>query len=182
MRITLLLVCLMGSNAFAEDSDHQCRLLGLFQPDRADDLRMVIEKIPDIALVKVDFKTAIATLRFDAKKVFPNAKTPAQLIEQISQKLRGESQGVIEALPLSTIPPEKLKEVKISIVGLDCKGCSYAAYIAVYKIEGVEYATANFHDGLVFARIDPEKTNRAALEEALTKKRVALKDKAKDLK
>ena len=62
------------------------------------------------------------------------------------------------------------------IAGLDCKGCSYAAYLAVYKIEGVENATASFKEELVTAWIDPSKTDRATLEEALAKRDVTLKE------
>jgi len=65
--------------------------------------------------------------------------------------------------------------VNISIAGLDCTGCSYGAYLAVYKIDGVENATASFKEGAVTAWIDPNKTNRAALEEALTKRGVTVK-------
>ena len=46
---------------------------------------------------------------------------------------------------------------------------------AIYKIDGVEQATASFKAGLVTALINPEKTNRAALEEALKMKQVELK-------
>jgi copper chaperone CopZ len=65
--------------------------------------------------------------------------------------------------------------LQIPIIGLDCKGCSYAAYLAIYKIEGVEYATASFKDSRVVALINPAKTDQATLEKALVKKGVTLK-------
>ena len=45
-----------------------------------------------------------------------------------------------------------------------------AAYEAVANIDGVEQATASFKDGRVTALIDPTKTDRAKLEDALKKK------------
>jgi hypothetical protein len=65
--------------------------------------------------------------------------------------------------------------VEIPVVGLDCKACCLAAYEAIYRLDGVEQATASFQVGLVTAWIDPAQTNQALLEEALRKKEVALK-------
>ncbi|MFT5467224.1 MAG: copper chaperone CopZ [Verrucomicrobiales bacterium] len=178
MKTIAIFLIMLGASALAEETEIQCRLLGLFQPDRAEDLRLLVEEqMPDVALVGVDFATAIATFRADAENAFPNAKTPEKILEQLDQKLRSESQGTFEARPLSTTPVDKLEEVKIPILGLDCKGCSYGAYVAVYKIEGVEFASASFREGLVVARFDPEKTSLAALEEALSKKRISIKGK-----
>jgi len=58
--------------------------------------------------------------------------------------------------------------------GLDCKGCCLAAYEAGAGIDGVMQATASFKEGLVTALIDPTKTNRAKLEDALRAKGVQL--------
>ena len=66
--------------------------------------------------------------------------------------------------------------VEIPVVGLDCKACCLAAYEAIYKLEGVERATASFKDGLVTAWIDSEKTDRTKLEAALKQRNVTLKD------
>jgi copper chaperone CopZ len=175
--LVILALCFSSAGSVAEETDHRCRVLGLFQADCVDDLRGVTEKLPGIALLKADHHTGTATFRFDSAKVFPGAKSPEQLIEHLRNKLNGASQGVFEVRALSALPRAKQKEVKISIEGLDCKGCSYGAYLAVYKIEGVETATASFKSGLVTAWIDPAKTNRAALEEALTKRGVTLKGK-----
>ena len=49
-----------------------------------------------------------------------------------------------------------------------------AAYEAVYKLDGVERATASFREGRVTALIDPSKTDRKALEDALKKRGVSL--------
>lgn len=74
-------------------------------------------------------------------------------------------------LPLrQTTPRGKLTEVVIPVAGLDCKACCLAAYEAVAGIDGVVRATARFKDGRVTVTIDPAKTDRAKLEDALTKK------------
>jgi hypothetical protein len=56
----------------------------------------------------------------------------------------------------------------------DCLGCRLGAYEAVYRIEGVEQATASFKAGLMTAWIDARKTTRAALESALQARRIPL--------
>ena len=174
--LILTILCLVRTPAPAEEDDYPCRVLGLFQADCVDDLREVTKKVSGLALVSADHKTGTATFRMDAAKVFPDAKSSEQIIEKLRNKLNGESQGVFQTYPVSTLPREKLTEVKIPIAGLDCKGCSYGAYLAVHKIEGVENAIASFKEGLVNAWIDPSKTDRAALEEALIKRGVTLKE------
>ena len=175
--LTFMALCFSSPGTIAEETDHNCQVLGLFQADCVDDLRAVTQKLPGITLRKADHQTGIATFRFEPATVFPGAKSPEQLIEHLRNKLSGASQGVFEARPLSALPRKEQKAVKISIAGLDCKGCSYGAYLAIYKIEGVESATASFKEGDLIAWIDPTKTNRSALEEALTKRGVTLKDK-----
>ena len=87
-------------------------------------------------------------------------------------KLAAETFG---AKPLRTTSLDKLKLIEIPVAGLDCKACSLAAYEAVYKLEGVERATASFREGKVTALIDPTKTDRAKLEAALKKREVDVK-------
>lgn len=71
-------------------------------------------------------------------------------------------------------PREKLQFVEIRVVGLDCLACGLGAYEAVQNVEGVETATASFKTGLVTAWIDPEKTDRSKLEEALKQRGVEI--------
>ena len=96
--------------------------------------------------------------------------------ERFDDLLRPASNYTFGIGPLCTTPKDKLTLVEIPVVGLDCKACCLAAYEAVYKIDGVERATASFKDGLITALINPEKTNRTALETALKMKGVTLKD------
>lgn len=149
------------------------QITGLFSPDRVEDLRLVLEQLRDVKLVAIDFARAEATLEYDPAQLFPNS-TPEQIVMRLDQLLRQASRHTFGVKPLPAISQERLTFVEIPVVGLDCKACSLAAYEAIYRIDGVERATASFRDSLVTAWIDPEKTNRAALEEALTKKRVTL--------
>ncbi len=68
---------------------------------------------------------------------------------------------------------DKLQKIEIQVGLLDCKGCRYGAYIAIAKLDGVEHATVS-ESALLTAWIDPAKTNREALIEALKKGRVEL--------
>ena len=159
----------------AEPQPVKHRVTGLFSPDREADLKKVFaEKIPEVKLVSVDFKNSEATFVYDADKLF-NKPKPEQFIERFDNVLRTHTLGTFGIRAVCAIPQDKLEFIEIPVVGLDCKGCCLAAYEAIYKIDGVEQATASFRDGLVTARINPEKTNRAALEEALKAKHVELK-------
>ena len=150
------------------------RVTGLFSSDRQDDLREVIKNhLPEVTLVSIDDKTSEATFIYDADKLFNHPK-PEQIVERFDNLLRTHSQGTFGIRPVCAIPRDKLKWIEIPVVGLDCKGCCLGAYEAIYKIEGVEQATASFKDGLVTALTNPELVDRAALEDALKKKGVTL--------
>ena len=150
-------------------------VVGLFSPDRAEDLREATGYIPEVCLVKVDFANGEAEFRYDPAKAFPGAK-PEQIVERFNNLMQHH-------VPHSTFGIRKLREkplaeytyVEIPIAGLDCKGCAYAAYDAVIRVEGVERATADFRQGLATAHFDPAKTNREAIEAALKQRGVELK-------
>jgi len=150
------------------------RITGLFSPDREKDLRQVIERLPGITLVSIDFPYAEARFRYDAAEVFPGAK-PEQVAERFDQLVRQASKSTFGVQPLCTVPREKLTRIEIPIAGLDCKGCCLAAYESIFRIEGVEQATASFKDGLVTALINPEQTEAAQLEAALEQRGVQLR-------
>ena len=156
------------------------RILGLCSPERQDDLREVASKIPGMKLLSSDFENGEVTLSYDQAVLFtqpgtkPNYK-PEQITERLDNQLRAGSGGGFTLKPLSTTPKEKLTKVEIPILLLDCKGCRLGAYNSISKIDGVERAFVSSEEGLVTALIDPAKTNRAALEEALKKARIDLK-------
>ena len=139
------------------------------------DLRKVFEeKIPEIKLIGVDFKTSEATFMYDADKLF-NKSNSEQLIERFDNLLRNHTLGTFGIRAACTIPKDKLTLVEIPVVGLDCKGCCLAAYESIYRLDGVEQATASFKEGLVTALIDSAKTDRAKLEATLMQRGVTLK-------
>lgn len=154
------------------------QITGLFSIDREKDLEAVIEKFPDIKLVKVDFENAEATFEYDPAKVFPGAKAE-QIVERFDNLLRGASQHTFGVKPLRTADKQKLVKIEIPIVGLDCKACCLGAYEAVYRLKGVETATASFRRGSVTALIDPEQIDRIELETALKQRGVELVSQAK---
>ena len=151
------------------------QITGLFAPDREKDLRDVFEqKLPQFKLVSIDFKNAEASFDYDPTKIFPGAK-PEQIIERFDNKLRNATRHTFGAKPLRTIEKDKLKLVEIPIVGLDCKACSFAVYEMVYRLKGVEQATASFKEGKLTALIDPEKIDRTEIEMTLKQRGVQIK-------
>ena len=156
----------------SETFTHQ--VTGLFMKERAQDLRELFRKILQVKLVDIDFEKAEATFEYDPSELVPKGK-PEQVLQKLDNLVRMESRGTFGVKPRSTLPQEKLKLIVIPVAGLDCKACSLAAYEAVYKLEGVERATASFRDGHVTALIDPDKADRARLEAALKKKGVEIR-------
>jgi copper chaperone CopZ len=169
-----LLALLLAAAAFAADETVTHRVTGLFSPDRETDLRAVLEQLPEIKLVSLDFEHAEATFTYDPAVAFKSAK-PEEIVKRFDEKLRAVSNSTFGIQPLCPTPKDQLTRVEIPVVGLDCKACGLAAYEAIFKIDGVAQATASFKEGRVTALIDPAKTNRAALDAALEKKQVKLK-------
>jgi copper chaperone CopZ len=157
------------------------RVLGLFSPDRQDDLREVVKKLPDVRVVSIDFDHAEAVFAYDPAKLFKDAK-PEQVPERFDQLLRSVSASTFGIKPLCTTPRDKLTRVEIPIVGLDCKGCCLAAYEAISSLDGVVQATASFKEGRITALIDPAAIDREALEAALKKKGVQLEAAEMEMK
>ena len=150
------------------------QITGLFSIDREKDLRDVFENLPDFRLVKIDFENAEATIEYDPAKVFPGAK-PEQIVEQFDNRLKGASNHTFGVKQLRTIEKDKLKRIEIPVAGLDCKACSLGAYDAIYRLKGVECATASFKEGRVTALINPEMIDRTELEMALKQRGVEIK-------
>jgi hypothetical protein len=150
------------------------RITGLFSPEREQDLRKVFEKLPAIKLVKIDFENSEASFDYDPAKVFPGAK-PEQIVERFDNELRNASNHSFGVLALCTLPKDKLTLVEIPVIGLDCKACCLGAYEAIYRLKGVERATASFKEGRVTALIDVDKISRVELEMALKQRGVQLR-------
>lgn len=150
------------------------QITGLFSTEREADLREAFEKIPDIKLVAIDFVNAEATLEYVPTTIFRTAKSHER-IGRLDNLLKSASHHTFGVKPLRSLPREKLQRIEIAVAGLDCKACCLAAYEAVYRLDGVETATASFREGRVTALIDPSKTNRIRLEAALKQRGVDVK-------
>lgn len=169
----ILSTLLCGDGRADQPGSVNHQVTGLFSPERVDDLRKTVASLHGIKLDKVDFKTAEAKFVYDVKELFPNAKSD-QILQHMDQLLRHASNHTFGVKPICVTPRSKMEFIEIPVAGLDCKACCLAAYESVYRIDGVELATASFKDGLVTAWIHPQETSRTRLEEALKKKGVTV--------
>lgn len=168
------LLFFMVASLHADEARH--RIIGLSEPSRAQDLREQIKTLPDVELISLDLATTEAAFRYDLTKLIPgfNPKKPPTaetITKRLDELLRAASRGTFTLKPLATLPEDKLQKIDLQVGLLDCKGCRYGAYIAIAKLDGVEHATVN-EAGLLTAWIDPAKTKREALIEALKKGRL----------
>ena len=149
------------------------RVVGLFEPSRVDDLKEVVPTLPGVELVRVDFNSSVAAWRLDPALVMTNynAKKPPteeQLAQRLDSLLGAASTRTFALKPLAGLPADKTTTVELRTHILDCRGCRYAVYNSIAKLEGVESATVG-KDGLITARIDPAKTDQKTLDAALKK-------------
>ena len=152
------------------------RVVGLFEPEREQDLKEVIKILPALDLVSLNYETTEATFRYDVSKLINayNPKKPPnpETIEKnIDNLLRNASNGTFTLKPGPPLSKDKLQDVKLEVGILHCRGCRYGAYQVVAKVEGVEQATIT-PNGQLTAWIDKAKTNQGAIEEALKKARI----------
>lgn len=149
------------------------RVNGLFELSRVDDLRAVVPTLPGIELVSLDFASTVAVLRVDPAKLMGsyNAKQPPsdeQLGRRLEEQISSASNRTFTIKPLASVPAVPTAVVEIKTGLLDCRGCRYAVYNGVAKLDGVESATVTT-DGRLVARIDPAKLDQKALLAALKK-------------
>lgn len=170
--VAMLLLASLGAPLNADTAKHQ--VTGLCMREREADLREAVAKMPGVKLVRVDFANAEVVLDYDRAKVLDGAR-PAQLVERLDNLLKTASNHTFGIKPLCTVPRDRLTLIEIPVAGLDCKACSLAAYEAIYRLDGVEMATASFREGRVTALVDPTKTDRARLEAALKRHGVEVK-------
>jgi len=164
----ILLLALQAPETFTH------RVTGLFSPEREAALREAVAKLPEVELVKVNFARAEVELRYDPAAFFKGVKEKDR-VKRLDELLRTNSRHTFGARPPLEKPWDALRLVEIPVSVLDCPGCELAAYEVVAKTEGVEYATARAKDGKLTARIDPAKTSKDALIDALKKRGVGVK-------
>jgi copper chaperone CopZ len=151
------------------------RVVGLFEPSRVDDLKQVVPTLPGVELVRLDYASTVAVWRLDPALVMTNynAKKPPteeQLAQRLDSLLGAATTRTFALKPLSGIPAENATLVQLRPPILDCRGCRFAVYNSIAKLDGVESATVG-EDGLISARIDPAKTDQKTLRTALGKVR-----------
>jgi hypothetical protein len=179
LSIVFLTLLLSSPALFAAEQTSEHSIVGLFSPDREKDLRQVMEDVPDVKLIHVDYENARVTLKYDLKALFPNANpkkppTNEEVEKRLNELIGQASENTFTLKADSKIPREKLTRLEIKIGLLDCKGCRYGAYLTAMKEEGVEQATV---DKVLTAWIDSTKTNQTVIEAALKKAGVGVPEK-----
>ncbi len=149
------------------------RVVGLFEPSRVEDLKEIVPTLPGVELVRVDYASTVAVWRLDPALVMTNynAKKPPseeQLVQRLDSLLGTATNRTFTLKPLASIAADKAITVELHTHILDCRGCRYAVYNGIAKLEGVESATVG-KDGLIAARIDSSKTDQKTLDAALKK-------------
>ena len=162
------------ANAQEQTSEHT--LIGLFSPDRVDDLKQAMADVPELNLVKLDYENARITFRYNMHALFPdrdakNQPKPEEIAQRINNLLRDASDNTFTLKLTPDAPREKLKKIEFQVGILDCKGCRYAAYLAAIHVNGVEQATVS-KDNIVTTWIDPSQTDSDTIAEALKKARI----------
>lgn len=172
LRVACLAILIIASAAlFAGDAEgprnFTHRVTGLCFPERVDELKAALKDHEHVKLLNVNYERAEIEVSYNPKRFSR---------EQIGHSIGGKGFGVKASL----VPWEKLRKVDIEVIGLDCKGCCLGTYNVLNRVEGVEQATVDLKNGRIQAMIDPEKTNQKALEQALKKGNVKLKNPPPD--
>jgi hypothetical protein len=181
--LILGIVCCCAPAALAADEKQSIdfAIVGLFSPDREQDLRDVMADVPEFQLVRVDYDNARATFSYDVASLFaeqkPGKAPTASEVEQRINALLARASSNTFALKLSpTVPKQKLTRIELNVGILDCKGCQYAAYLATMKVPGVERATIA-RDGTLVAMVETGKTDKTAIKDALKKANIECRPK-----
>ncbi len=148
------------------------RVVGLSHPEREEDLRRTVAAVPGVILEGLDFGRAEITLRCDAAQLMPGAQEgervpPEKMLEVIGKRVSEVSSGTFRVTSRWEGDEDSLERMEVPVGLLDCKACRYAVYLAAAKIEGVARAVVDSERGVLVAWIDPERTGRGALVEAL---------------
>jgi len=173
--------CASTALAADEKQSKEFGIVGLFSPDREQDLRDVMADVPEFQLVRVDDDNARATFSYEVAALFPerklkNAPTPAEIQQRINALLTRASTNTFSLKLTPAVPKEKLTRIELNVGILDCKGCQYAAYLAAMKAPGVERATVA-RDGSLITMVETGKTDDNAIKAALKKANIECRPK-----
>src|SRR6478736_824348 len=112
-----------------EKQTKEFAIVGLFSPDREQDLRTVMADIPQVQLVSVDYKNARATFGYDAASLFEQkpkrAPTATEIEQRINTLLTRASTNTFSLKITPAVLREQLTRIELNIGILDCKGCQY---------------------------------------------------------
>ena len=182
--LSFVLILATAGPLHAEEQTTTYHLFGFSHPEREPDLKKVMQALPAITEYQLNQEKSEITLRFDPLALYPVSQhdrlrrqlpLPEKMIqEQLSKLLKQASRSTFDVSARSTIPEKKLTRVEIPVNPLDCKACRLGIYNIVAKTPGVSRAAISTEPSAVSAWIDPTKTSREALIEALTKKNVPL--------
>ncbi len=182
--VLLAFVAAPLANAMAADApapqlqQFKHQVTGLCSHAREKDLREAFARLPNIKLLAIDFDRAEVSVEYDPKQVFPDAHKPEDIVEQFNNRLGDVSFRTFGIKPLCSIARDKLTLVEIGVAGLDCRACELAAYELIYRLPGVEQATADFKTGKMTALVDPAKIDRTRIEAVLKEREVQLVPKS----
>jgi hypothetical protein len=179
--ILSIVCCGAGALATDEKQSKEFAIVGLFSPDRAQDLRDVMADVPEFQLLRVDYENARATFSYDVAVLFPERKlknppTPAEIQQRLNALLTRAATNTFSLKMTPIIPKEKLTRIELNVGILDCKGCQYAAYLATMKAPGVERATVA-RDGSLVAMVETGKTDEIAIKLALKRANIECRPK-----
>jgi hypothetical protein len=138
------MICLLLALSGAEGFTH--RVTGLFSHEREADLREAVKRVPDLELLSIDFDRGEAKFKYDPAIFFKGVKEKDQ-VERFNNLLRQASSHTFGIRANGDVSWDKLTSVEIPVAGLDCRACELSVYEILYKIDGVEQATASFKEG-----------------------------------
>ena len=165
---------LLVTTALSDAEGFTHRVTGLFSKEREADLREAVKRVPDLELLSIDFDRGEAKFKYDPAIFFKGVKEKDQ-VERFNNLLRQASSHTFGIRATGDVSWDKLTLIEIPVAGLDCRACELSAYEYIYRIDGVEQATASFKEGRVTALIDPEKIDRTELETHLKQRGVEIK-------
>ncbi len=152
------------------------QVMGLFIPEQQAAFRSQMEQVEQATLEAVDYDSAEATIQVANDGDLFRGISDEQAVQRLNERIQHLSRGLFGIRPVSSVALKDRRRLDFQITGLDCKACSLAVHDVLIRQEGVMHATASFRDGVAVAWIDPEKTERSLLLEALKKAGVTVRD------
>ena len=111
---TLLLLLLSIAGAIAGEETVTHHITGLFSRDREADLRVALEKLPDVKLMSLDFAHAEAAFAYDPAIAFKDTKAE-KIVERFDELLRNVSHHTLGVAPPIATPKDKLAPIEIRL-------------------------------------------------------------------